>query len=397
MVNDSEQYVYDICQKTFLSLWSYANPLGKKGKELCDILVVCGDDIVIVSVKDIKPTDSGDLAVDWDRWTKRAIDGSVKQIYGAERWLQDAGTVIQHDGSEGLSLPPTDQRRVHRIAVAFGGEGQMPLHYGDFGKGFVHVLEERGFDILLSELDTITDFLDYLRAKEDYFNQGGTAFFEGHEEDLLALYLFNNRTFPEEATLLVVGDGLWDEVSSKPEFIAKKREDEASYLWDALIETHTKGIAEGRAYFSPGLLTAEPALRELALEDRYWRRMLSKALYDFLELAKARKIRSRIAPSPERNVAYVFLPARPDEDPQMRIAELAARVWVARDSLKDYHTVVGLAVGEFKADHPLHLFYLYKPEWDEEDQRRAKEAREELGFFKSPVFKRGREDEYPAA
>lgn len=395
MVNDSEQYVYDICKRTFLSLWSYPNPLGKKDKELCDIIVVCGDDIVIVSVKDIKPTDSGDLSVDWDRWLKRAIDGSVKQIYGAERWLRDADTLIQCDGSEGISLPSVSQRRVHRIAVAFGGEDQMPLHYGNFGKGFVHALDECGFDILLSELNTISDFLKYLRTKEDYFNQGGAAFFEGHEEDLLAFYLFNNRAFPENVDLLIVGEGLWDKVSSKPEFLAKKREDKASYLWDDLIETHTKGIAEGCAHVSPGLLTAEPALRELALEDRYWRRMLSKALYDFLGLALAKKIRSRIALSPERKVAYVFLPAYPDENPEFRTVELAARVWVARDRMSGYHTVVGLAVGELKPNQPIDLFYLYKPKWTEADQLRAKEAREELGFFKSPITKRGKEDEYP--
>jgi hypothetical protein len=41
-VNDSEQFVYDICSKSFLSLWSYINPQGKTpGKELCDVLVVC--------------------------------------------------------------------------------------------------------------------------------------------------------------------------------------------------------------------------------------------------------------------------------------------------------------------------------------------------------------------
>lgn len=59
LFNDSEQFVYDICRKSFLSLWSYANPLGKNLKELCDTLIVCDPDIIIISVKNIQITDSG--------------------------------------------------------------------------------------------------------------------------------------------------------------------------------------------------------------------------------------------------------------------------------------------------------------------------------------------------
>jgi len=142
MINESEKYTYDVCRKSFLSLWSYANPRGKKGKELCDILVICGYDIIIISVKDIKPVDSGDPEIDWERWRKRAIEASAKQIYGAERWLQNNKVVIQNDGKKGLSVPPRKKQNIHRIAVAFGGEEQMPLYFGDFGKGFVHELNE---------------------------------------------------------------------------------------------------------------------------------------------------------------------------------------------------------------------------------------------------------------
>ncbi|MCC5618407.1 NERD domain-containing protein [Nostoc sp. CHAB 5836] len=87
-VNDSEEFVYQVCNKSFLSLWSYANPTGKNSKELCDILVVCEPDIIIISVKDIKLTDSGDIETDWQRWLRKAVKGSVDQIYGAEKRIK---------------------------------------------------------------------------------------------------------------------------------------------------------------------------------------------------------------------------------------------------------------------------------------------------------------------
>jgi hypothetical protein len=75
-MNRSEELVYNLCKKSFLSLWSYANPKGKNGKELCDVLVVCDPDIIIISVKEIELTNSGDVSTDWKRWQKRAIEKS---------------------------------------------------------------------------------------------------------------------------------------------------------------------------------------------------------------------------------------------------------------------------------------------------------------------------------
>jgi hypothetical protein len=161
-VNQSEEFVYQVCRKSFLSLWSYANPQGKDpGKELCDILVVCEPDIIIISVKEIKIPDSGNMDIDINRWIKRAIDKSYTQIYGAERWLESASHVIKKDGSQGLPVPPLSERHVHRVAVALGSKGKFPILFGNFRKGFVHVFDEKSFWILLNHLDTITDFVTY--------------------------------------------------------------------------------------------------------------------------------------------------------------------------------------------------------------------------------------------
>lgn len=121
-VNDSEQFVYDICTKSFLSLWSYINPQGKNlSKELCDVLVICDPHIIVISVKDIPLKNTDAPSVDWKHWQRKAIEDSTKQIKGAVRWLDRSEYIVQKDGSQGLKLPLIDQRIYHRIAVAFGG------------------------------------------------------------------------------------------------------------------------------------------------------------------------------------------------------------------------------------------------------------------------------------
>lgn len=68
----SEKYVSELCEKSFLPFWSFPSPLGKKDKELCDVLVVCGNDIVIISIKDIKVSSHTDEIIQYERWQKKS-------------------------------------------------------------------------------------------------------------------------------------------------------------------------------------------------------------------------------------------------------------------------------------------------------------------------------------
>ena len=165
MMTESEALVLRLCKKSFLSLWSIANPRGKEaGKELCDVLVVCEPDVIIFSVKEIAYQETDDVKTGLDRWTTRAVEESIKQVYGAERLIDRLDRIVAKDGSEWLFLPPQAERRVHRIAVALGSNGEVPISEGKPGKRFVHVLDEAGLDAVLTELDTITDFVDYLSS-----------------------------------------------------------------------------------------------------------------------------------------------------------------------------------------------------------------------------------------
>ena len=119
----SEKFVAALCGRAFLRLWTHPNPVGKKGKELCDCLIVCGPHVVIVSVKEIQYRDTGDKT-GWERWHKAAIDESASQIWGAERWLASVDQFKTRDGRI-VTLPPKVERKVHRIAISLGARGQQ--------------------------------------------------------------------------------------------------------------------------------------------------------------------------------------------------------------------------------------------------------------------------------
>ena len=218
-------------EQSFLNLWCYPNVfIDKKqaggkgdGKELCDLLVVCGDHILIFSDKTVAFPESEDKALSWKRWWRRAIAKSVDQIRGAERWIAQFPDRIfidrQCTQKLPIALPPPDRRKVHGIVVALGagraskeyfgggigsllvapaikgaehweGDNVMPFMVGDADPDgpFVHVLDDATLDIVLGELNTIRDLAAYLTKKEALI-RSGKLISAGGEEDLVAYYM----------------------------------------------------------------------------------------------------------------------------------------------------------------------------------------------------------------
>lgn len=101
--SESEHFVHRLAEKTFLQLWSYTNPTRdqgrteqqREGKELCDLLVVCGDDVIIFSIKESLFRNSGDTNLDWKRWHKNAILRSANQVFGAERFIRKFRGIVK--------------------------------------------------------------------------------------------------------------------------------------------------------------------------------------------------------------------------------------------------------------------------------------------------------------
>ena len=396
-LTSSEVLVANLCKRSFLSLWSEANPVAKQGKELCDVAVVCGRDVILFSVKEIAFKDTGKGTVDWERWRRKAVDESVKQLYGADRFLRDRLRLLRSDGTEGLILPPLADRRVHQIAVALGSRGQVPYHQGDFGKGFVHVMDESSLHIVLKELDTITDFVHYLSTKQALLESGVKILMEDNEEDLLALYIHRGRKFPEGQDLWVIAGDIWNGILCKPEWRARKELDRESYVWDRLIETLIKLGDSGQQDTTEARDNLEEGLRAMALENRFSRRILAAGFNEFMREAAAKKVRARIMPSLS-NVHYVFLASSRDEDREHRRRELTLRCFIARGRLGSQgDTVVGIATEQYARGQGFSLdaCFLWKPTWTAEDQVEFQGIQRDLGYFVNPRKSRATGDEFP--
>src|SRR5262245_17411385 len=128
-MNSAEMIVNTICTRSFLSFWSFPNPIRKDNlKELTDILVVCDPYVIILSVKEIAISPSGEKEVDSKRWYKRAITKSYKQLYGAERIIsQKISQILTADKKHEILFPSSDKMKSFRIGISLGRRQDFAL------------------------------------------------------------------------------------------------------------------------------------------------------------------------------------------------------------------------------------------------------------------------------
>lgn len=266
-LTDTEKYLGKLCQQSFLSMWSFPNLYldqgnfkGKKeGKEICDLLVVFENHLIIFSDKGSAFPSSGNIQIDWSRWYRKAVREAAEQIYGGERWILHYPERVFLDKKclqkFPLPIPVTKEAKVHRIVVAraaskhcikqMGGSGSLmivPRIIGDMhcsdksrqclpfaigqvnpSKGYVHVFDDTSLDIVMKTVDTISDFISYLERKETFIASDKLVSAAG-EEELLAYYLQHTNAigmhdFELEPNLtgIVIGEGLWERFENHPQ------------------------------------------------------------------------------------------------------------------------------------------------------------------------------------
>ena len=372
-LTSSERCLARLSDKTFLKLWTFPNTFsdrhraaaGGDGKELCDLLVICGDDVIIFSDKSIAWPEGDSLEVRWSRWYRRAVKKSVDQIRGAERWLRDHPNRVFLDSQCTMrlpvDLPPIDRRRVHGIAIVRGAHqacsqfydgddgslvimprlkgdahidpasaGWRPFAVGDVDPGgpFVHVFDETALDRVMLEQDTISDFVAYLLARAAAIRNEDLEQSPG-ESEFLAYYMKAKGTADQPRFLKAIAaasgaeqvalwPGAYEDLVGSDGYARYREANGPSYVWDDLIGRFVHHLMDGSSISvlgeAPSASKAEPALRIMARETRLRRRVLGRAFVGAVQTASQRPEDryTRVVVAGEkdtdnRELAYVFM------------------------------------------------------------------------------------------
>ena len=456
---ESERVLARLARRAFLSLWSYPNVYSDEGhargkgdgKELVDLMVVFGNDVLLFSDKSCAFQSDIDVNVAWPRWYKRAIGKSARQLAGAESFLRRFPLRVFVDKEcqtrLPVAIPDASVVRYFLIAVTRGGHEAAAQYFGGGSSGspmlnsslegrahydhpfevgfpldgrrFVHVLDEVTVDVLLDELDTVPDFVDYLACKERFFGMDGVLVHIPGEEELLSWYmrtLENGQhalpTIPPGFDGVSLPEGEWDHYLQSPQRAAKREADKGSYLWDSLIEYQASFVRAGTAVGHSGgeayEVDHERILRALASEPRLARRELAKHLRHALWQSEPGKKFARMFIGGEtKSRAYVFLvvPNSAEEDypayREMRSATLFAYCAGLKLKFPQLEEAIGIAsepCTEVIASQDF-VYVDLTEELNPAQEENLREAMRELDVLQTPAeqmkYGESREYEFP--
>lgn len=432
-VSKTEHFLAELCDRTFLKLWSYPNPYKDDSHELCDLLAVFENHVFIFFDRENRQLGDADKDphVQWLRWKKKAVDAQIKTAHGAARYIR-SGRDIFLDAKLETPFPVSLDRehlQIHLIVVAHGASeacaaaseenvyGSLAIAYGDGAhevpfpffldldrKAPVHVFDSHNLPIVLRELDTVTDFSAYLAAKEAAIARYDFLSYCG-EEDLLAHYLYNfdegtqTRKIgleDDSCTALMIGEGEWKDFIQLPQYLEKKRADKISYRWDALLQLTAQNALDGRLVGEGTAAIGKSAITEMAKESRFFRRILSEKITESISTFPdnpgplSRKV--TLLPSSIDGTAYVFLQLHVEEkgdyDTEYRPARakmLEIACGAAKNKFSHLTRIVGIAVDAAKhsKSNSEDFILMDCADWSSDNAKVYQEANRDFKFFES--------------
>jgi hypothetical protein len=437
-VTPTERLLADLCERSFLKLWSYPNPFKDDRDELCDLLAVFENHVFIFFDRENRQFDKtdNDPLVSWERWKKKVIDAQIRTAHGAERYIKSKRGIFL-DNQLKVSFPiniDVDKMIFHKIIIAHGAKeaceqfsdsnvyGSLAISYGETDKEFpfpflirldkenpVHIFDSHNLPIIFGELDTFFDFSSYLDAKIKAINSFDALVYCG-EEDLLAHYYLNydeskkcHFIGPREKDInwVGIGEGEWKDFINLEIYKNKKAADKESYFWDELIQRTCQNALNGTVLGNADLLKGKSAIHEMAKEPRFLRRALSshmiQAIQSFPETASPLMRNVSFLPSFYEGTGYVFLQLKVDkitdyegEYRPKRQALLEIACGAAKNKFHHLRKIIGIAIDapKFTDTNSEDFLLMDCEDWTDDLQIHYEKANEGLGFFNSSTLTR---------
>ena len=423
--NIGEEFVNGIAFNSFIEYWCYPSPKDEYGdkKEICDLLILFGDNLIIISVKNYEFKDF------YSRYFKRTIEKAVKQIYGAERKLLNSNNeiYIKHPKREVERFPKERIKNIHRLIINLGeGVRFYPFNQETKDEKFITLFDKEAFQTIVRELDTIPDFLEYLRKRESLFadkaviilpgeeddfpadtarqffeyaqqqynpNEKQSILISGTEHDILAHYLENGRTFSkyihskEYNCMFLQLDGNWTEFNQKKQVKSKRKRDEKSYFLDKLVK---KEVLTDSNNDSIELATAIMSF------NRFNRRVISDSFLHFFDQYKDKRgnfFARRYADFDGVGVVFAFYSQEMPQEMVNTLLNIALDSFCIYNNYKSKKMILIATTNEFK-QFKIGLMKDIVP-FPKEQELQVQKDVEMLGWFKNPEMLKYTEKEYP--
>ena len=422
---EGEDFVNNIAYQSFMKYWCYPNPKDITGdkKEICDLIIYFKDILILICVKNYAFNGK------YDRYIKKTIEKDIKQLLGAERKIKQScrDIVIKHPDKEDVNSLKIDIiSKVYRITVHLGNNVQFYPASSTKKDVFINVFDKDAFNEIVKELDTLPDFIEYLDKREQLF-KGANVFvmpkihdspfeesdqnqfleylriddpmhikhiiIQGKEADLMADYLWNDRSFSTKLknnssnVLCVDFEGKYNRMHQRVEVKNKYSADKTSYFIDNLVKHKLLNNKYG----------IDLAL-ELMSYSRFKRRSIADMIIDFIRKNNKQTgyvIPRRFAMFDDIGIALIFCTPQISENKKALnfMLDLAFNSYIIHNK---YSMKKMILIGfTKKAGQFFFSFSEDIKKFSKEDETKIMTAIEPFNWFKSEQMSHVSDMEYP--
>lgn len=437
--NESEKLLHWLGHRAFLSWWSHPNPFKLTSpahvpnKEVCDLLVVFGGDVLIFSDKVRAWQGHREPEVAWKSWYEKAVAASVRQLVGAEDFIRNEAGLLYADARCDVPLDLDREAlrnaRIHKIAICQGAEEQVRKVFGGMGTlmlssttdsgdlyrlgqrhgdHFVHTIDGESAKLLLKHLDTAKDFIGYLEDRERFYRS--TQILMPGEDEALAIYM-TTPGFPEatsdgetleEFNAVTMEEGYAYDFVQSGKYKLWLEENEQSYILDGIIEKFRFHLINGTSVNRGDASVSEykAAYANLAATSRVERRMIVGRLADMAldpghcKPGFQRRAMFKLESHEEHTLVILVMDPHfgwsADEYLNHRRTQLQLLVSIAK-TIQGPGRVSGLALNSAHLQGCSEDFvFVDDLSWDEEAEREARKAQEALNIWTGELWQHER-------
>ena len=399
----AEELIGKLCEDAFFADFCFMNPLKDTGKELCDILVLLDEKAIVWQIKNQTKKVDG-------RFKQSEIETAIKQCRGAKKRLNALGTLkLTNINGKEKQIDTSKIREVYMIAAIEGGAEEIAGFFDDDStRGNVHIFYDAFTRFAAKYLNTVTDFIEYLNKKE-LFLEDKELIISGGEENLLAFFLKNARTFGELETsganmIFLDDENIADSFEKMNGLKRKLKADEWSKGWDELIIKKREALAiDDKEDID---IAKDKFLSKMMSHNRLERRLLGRIYFEAAVNAhelnpEIGNIGRRLVPT-DNGVAYVFMFYGDESTPINELRKLLRlTTMAARQAIPKNDMVIGIGTRQHMIASSRSVGFewvLIDTPFDEFQKDVGKdihEFRKKTGTWMNPKVSGTSTDEYP--
>jgi hypothetical protein len=367
-----EDFVEFLAEKAYLKYWCFANPMDLEGdgKEICDFLILFYDTAIIISVKNYYVNGN------YDRFLKKVIGKSTKQLFGAQRKFKQRDKIkLKHEIQGEVEFDTKTFQNIFKITISVGEDFEH-YEFVDYHneKGIVNIFNRETAGIIFNELDTIKDLVQYLKARETLLQLNNKKVCYCREKDLIADFVTNAREFSPtlldnftEETKVIAGK--WENYIEQREVILKKLEDENSYFIDKMVKDNILPMQDG-----------ELLAKKFMTMSRFERRVLANNLFELVTKYENEKDFLARRFTVFNGVAFLFI-YYPIERTQKEIDQILLYAQQLYAYYKNTDQIVLLAASKGIKEWKFGLFQ--STEITQDSEKYLKALSKQLGWFQN--------------